>query len=235
MFLDLLIRNLHQSLFRYSEVLKYLKSREVTEDDINKYGIGFNKIIKIIKSDDPEQQSFLDETYKGRKLENKLIFPIKSVMNQVVGLIGRSIETKEFKIFVTERAKFEGFFFGLYEALPYIYKENRVYLVEGPFDQLALSKVLPNTVATLTSKMSDAQFNVLSFYCDNIITFFDSDKAGDKGREKAEQKNNELGTFSSHIYSIKSDYKDPAKYLEDFKFDKFKKYILNKVKQAYIP
>lgn len=223
MFLDTLTQNLHSSIVRYPEVLSYLKSREVTGQDIKKYGIGFSKVVSVPQEDSQDKKNFDEECYRGRLLENKVIFPFRGLFGQVIGFVGRSIDTKVFKVFVIEQAKFEGFFFGLFEALPYIYAENRVYLVEGAFDLLAVSKVLPNSVATMTSKMSDAQYDILSLFCNNIVTIFDSDKAGDLGREKAVEKD-------KRIQSIHIGFKDPAKLLEDFKLKKFKEYMMKKVK-----
>jgi DNA primase len=168
----------------------------------------------------------MEECYRGRKIENKLIFPVKDPFGRNVGLVGRSIESKEFKVFVTEQAKFDGFFFGLYQALPHIYERNLVYVVEGSFDHMAIVKVLPNTVATLTANLSDAQYDLLMMYCDKIITIFDSDKAGNKAREKAEERKN--------VGSIYFGYKDPAKCLEEYGFKYFKEYVLKKASEVIL-
>lgn len=224
MFLDLMIKTLNNSIYRYPEALNYLRSREVTDEDIKKFGIGYSKIIKV--SDEPgnkDWEAFNDECHGGRKIENKIIFPFKDLMGNIIGFVGRAIEVKEFKVFLTDVAKYEGFFFGLYEALPYIYQENRVYLVEGPFDLLALSKVLPNSVGLLTSKLNDAQYEILTMFCNQLITVFDSDKGGDKGREKALEKDNK-------ILSMDLGFKDPARSLETLKLKKFREFVQKKVK-----
>ena len=222
MFLDILINNLHQSLFRYDHVLNYLHSREVTDEDIKKYKIGYNNIVRIPEDSDPEREYFLKSTRNGHKIEGKIIFPYQDALGRIIGFLGRSVEAKEYKVFVTEEAKFTGFFFGLFQALPYIYEQNRAYIVEGPFDQMALAKVLPNTVASLTAGLSDAQYDFLRFYCDEIITVFDSDKTGRYATEKALERKNvqgmELGS-----------YKDPARCLEMLKLSKFRKFILEKI------
>lgn len=228
MFLDLMMISLNRAIYRYPEALNYLQLREVTCEDIKKFQIGYNKIISV--PEEPENKdwkAFNDECFKGRKIENKIIFPFKDLMGEVIGFVGRSIEAKEFKVFLTDRARFEGFFFGLFEALPYIYQENRVYLVEGPFDLLALSKVLPNSVALLTSKMNDAQYDILTLFCDRIVTVFDSDAGGDKGRLKAERKDKK-------IVSIDLGFKDPARMLEVLKFKKFQEYVQKKVKRIIL-
>jgi len=220
MFLDILIENVHNALFRYPEVLRYLQSRYVSEDDIRTYKLGYSKIIGVPDEDSSDRKKFMDECRKGRKLEGKIIFPFKDELGRMVGLIGRAIETKEFKIYVIEKAKHDGFFFGLYEALPHIYRENRVFVVEGPFDYFALMKVFPNTVATMTSGISEAQYEYLNLFCDYIITVFDSDKAGRHGTDRIAEEHKKV--YSMDLGS----YKDPAKCLEMLKLPAFKKFII---------
>jgi DNA primase len=192
----------------------------------------------VPKDSGPDWERFNDYSFKGRKFENKIIFPLKNAMGEVVGIGGRAIDEKVFKIFATDEAKFTGFFFGFYEALPYIFKENRVYVVEGFFDLLALQKILPNTVATLNARLNDDQYKLLKFYCENIIVFFDSDATGDKGREKALARNQE-GTELMVKTSVKylklqsssgfQGYKDPASYLETFGLNAFKSYMKKQI------
>lgn len=223
MFLDTLIQSLNRSIYRYPEALNYLKSREVTEEDIKKYTIGYSRVISVPPGEGIDKENFEKECSGGRALEYKIIFPYRDIFGKVVGFISRDINTKIFKVFVIEQAKFEGHFFGLYEALPYIYSENKAYTVEGPFDLLAISKVLPNSVATMSSKITGYQYEILKLFCDNIVTVFDNDKAGDLGRKKAEE-------IDKKIQSINIGFKDPAKLLEQFKLKKFREYILKKVK-----
>lgn len=217
MFLDILARNLHASISRYPDVLKYLHSRYVTDDDIREYELGFNKIIGVPKEDSTDYKRFMDECWKGRKLENKIIFPLKDRLGRVEGLMGRSVDTKEFKIFATEEAKYTGFFFGLWQALPFIYKEKKVFLVEGPFDLYAFRKIKLNTIATLTSGISENQYKLIKRYCDTIVTVFDSDIPGKRGTREAKEYRN--------VKSIDLKFKDPAKALEILGQNKFIEYI----------
>lgn len=219
MFLDTLVNNLHKSIYRFPEVIKYLHSRHVTDEEIDRYKIGYNKIVGIPEDPGEDRKRMMEECYRGRKLEQKIIFPIRDAMGNTVGLLGRSVITKDFKKYVTEAAKFMGFFFGLSEALPHVFKENKIYLVEGPFDFLALSKVFPNTVATLTSWLSEIQYEFLRCFCDTIVTVFDSDEAGIQGSEKASE-------YEGVIRMDLGSYKDPAVCLEKCSLPGFKKFVL---------
>lgn len=221
MFLDVLIKNFHASISRYPEVLRYLYSRHVTNEEIKKYEIGYKKIVGIPEDPGEDRKRMMSECYNGRKLERKIIFPIKNLCNITVGLIGRTVESKEFKIFVNGEAKYTGFFFGLQQALPHIYKENRVYIVEGPFDYFALVKVFPNTVAVLTSRLSEVKYGLLRKYCDTIVTVFDSDKAGKEGMENALE-------YEGVVQMGTGAYKDPALCLKSLSLSKFKKFMQDK-------
>jgi DNA primase len=226
MFLDNIIETSHKNIFNHSEALQYLKSREVTMEDVKNFKIGFSKFINVSEDNHPDRKRFMDETWKGRKLENKLIFPYNDAFGRVMGLAGRSIESKEFKNFVTDEGKYLGYFFGMTQALPHIYATNKVYVVEGYFDLLALTKVFPNTIATITSGMNEAQYNYLCFFCDNIVTCFDNDEAGELGREK--------WAGSKNVQAMHLGYKDPAQCLETLKLNKFKDYVLKKSREMIL-
>jgi DNA primase len=184
-FLDDLVASLNRSIHGHPEVMDYLRSRGVSEEEVKKYGIGYSKIVKVPDDGSPDRKRFMEESWKGRKFEERVVFPIRDAMGRVIGLIGRSVSVKGFKIFATDEAKFHGMFVGLYEALPHIYKENRVFVVEGPFDFTSLAKVLPNTVSSLTADLNEAQHWLLRMYCDRIVTVFDADEAGRRAADSA--------------------------------------------------
>jgi len=221
MFLDVMVENLNRSIYHQEEALKYLQSRYVSNEDIKNYRIGCSKVVSVPEDTHAERNRFLIESSRGRKFDSKIILPICDPMNRVLGIAGRAIQTKEFKNFITDEGKFVGFFFGLYQALPYIYKENKAYVVEGYFDCMAMSKVFPNTVASMTAGLSTEQHTLLKMFCDSIVTVFDSDDAGRTATEEAKE-------ADSSIQSFEVGYKDPAICLETLGLQKFKKYILKK-------
>lgn|GEM_PF-3759320 len=223
MFLDELSIALNKSIYRYPDVLEYLKSRGLDKNCIDKYRIGYNRIISVHNDGTTECNRFVDEMRGGKKFEETVVFPLQDAIGQVVGLIGRSISIKDFRIFATQRAKFDGFFFGFFQALPYVYSTNRVFVVEGPFDTVAMASIIPNTVGALTAGMSDNQYQLLKTYCDTIVTVFDSDKAG---RRAAEKVGNRSGTWDLNL-----GYKDPSACLQKLSPDSFKKYVEKRIKE----
>lgn len=223
MFLDEIVRVANQAIFRYPDILAYLASRGVTDEEILKYGIGYLRVLRVPDDGSKDREIFLEFSAKGRKFEHKILFPLRGAMGNVVGLIGRSPTSKSFKIYAMEEAKETGFFFGLYEALPAIYEQNRVFVVEGPFDTLALAKVIPNTVGALTAGINDQQYFLLKMYCDLIITVFDSDEAGRKAAEEASR--------WKDVWKLELGFKDPSKCLAELSFEKFKKHVGRKLKE----
>lgn len=221
MFLGTLVNICHRSIFRYSDVLDYLSSRYITNEDIEKYKLGYSRIISLTGDNSSDWERFVDECKKGVKFENKIIFPLKNEVDKIIGISGRGVKSKEFKNFVLDEGKYTGFFFGFYDALPFIYEKNSVFVVEGAIDCISLSKIIPNTVALLTAGLNDAQYDLLKSYCDYIIVIFDSDKTGKYAEKKALEKEG--------LFSLSLGYKDPARCLECLGPVKFKEFIKKKL------
>jgi DNA primase len=205
--------------------LDYLKKRGLTDEEIKEYKLGFSRAIATVDDGSEDYAFFKDETYKGKVFENKIIFPIYDLLGNPAGLLGRSISSKEFKLYLTLESKFLGVLYGLSQALPHIYSTGRVFTVEGPFDYYAFRRVYLNVVGTLTAELTDAQYDILNFFAKDIITVFDSDKTGRKATERAQKK-------WPDVKNISLGYKDPdgvMNYFEDL--DKYSEHIKRKVKE----
>src|SRR5207247_1416074 len=67
-------------------------------------------------------------------------------------------------------------------------QKNRAVVVEGYLDCLMAHQYgFTETVAALGTAFTAAQLGLLQRYCDEVITFFDADAAGQKAAERAEQ------------------------------------------------
>jgi DNA primase len=226
MFLQHFINKLHDSLFHHNAALEYLKSRKLTEDEIREYKIGFSRVVDVVDDGSEDYAFFKDETYKGRAFENKITFPIYDLLGNPAGLLGRAINSKDFKLYLTLESKYLGAFYGLPQALSHIYATGRVFTVEGPFDYFAFKRVYPNVVGTLTAELTDIQYEMLGFFAEDIVAVFDSDKAGRNATERAQKK-------WPNVKSISLGYKDPdgvMKYYENT--DKYSEHVKRKVKEV---
>lgn len=227
MFLDAMAMTLHGSIFRYEPAMSYLASRGVTEEEIRLYKIGYSRIISVPREESPEYETFIKQTDKGRKFENKIIFPIFDVLGRVLGLFGRAIDSKEFKFFLTKEGKHIGALLGLHQALNYIYDTEKVFVVEGPFDLLSFRKVFPNTVSSITAGLYENQYRMLNMYAKTIVTVFDSDTAGREAAEKA------LNRWKN-IVNVNLGYHDPNDCFRSMPFKRYKEYVQKRVSQVLL-
>lgn len=224
MYLDAFIDKASTSILEYKEPMKYLASRGFGSDDIKRWGIGYTRVARVSGAECEDLNKLKEATHGFRNLEGRIIIPLRNILGRVNGIQTRSIDTKVYKDYLMSEAKNMGTLFGLREALPHIRSTRKVFVHEGAFNAMAFSKVFPNTVASLTSFLSDQQVELLRFLSDLIVVVFDNDKAGDIGRAKV------LKTYgSSGFESITIGESDSNACLTMMGPDKFTKYIKSRV------
>ncbi len=115
---------------------------------------------------------------------SRLIFPIHDTQGRAIAFGGRLLEEQkdvpkylnspDSPTFSKSRA-----LFGIYQARRAITQKERVVVVEGYMDVLALSQAgIREVVATLGTALSVDHLRALSRYTRNVIACFDGDKAG---------------------------------------------------------
>lgn len=172
------------SIFEHPTAMKYLAGRAISEGDIRRYGLGYTRFAKIQDNGSDDWRRLKEETFGFKGLENRVIIPLRNIIGRVNGIQTRSLDKKMYKDHMMSEAKAIGAFFGLYEALPFIRATRKVFVHEGAFNCISFSRVFPNSVAALTSFLSEVQVEMLRFLTDLIIVVFDRDEAGDVGRAK---------------------------------------------------
>jgi len=224
MYLNNFVNIAAKYIFNYEEPLKYLIKRGFTREDIEKYQIGFTKYASIKKDASEDYTSLYERTYGFKRLQNKIIFPLKNTIGLVNGLTTRSIQGKKYSNFFLSESKNIGAFFGLYEAIPHIYRTKIVFVHEGGFNAMAFAKVLPNSVASLTAYLNEQQFELLAFFANKIILIYDQDTSGLIGVKKT------IEYYGSrYIESVCIGPDDPNAYLIIQGPEKFDKYIRSKI------
>ena len=127
-----------------------------------------------------EKPSLLDR-YAGR-----VIFPWLNVSGRVVAFGGRLLDSRtkgvqqkyvnspDSEIYHKERE-----LYGLYQAKKAIAKEDRVYMVEGYTDVIAMHQCgVENVVANSGTALSTYQIRLLRRFTQNITLLYDGDEAG---------------------------------------------------------
>jgi len=224
MYLDPFVRRANEAIFRYEEPLEYLNDRGITKDEIRKYSLGYLNIANIKDDETEEYKRFKEQTYNFRALEKKLLIPLKNILGKVNGVITRDLKEKRYKQFFLKEAKDIGTFFGLYEALPEICKQRKVFVHEGAIDAISFAKVFPNSISVLTSRINECQYETLRFFADTIILVFDEDSPGKHGVDTMYK------LFGKkHLYTVSIGFNDSNACLQRMGLESFKRYMRNKV------
>ncbi|XTZ10779.1 MAG: DNA primase [cyanobacterium endosymbiont of Rhopalodia yunnanensis] len=136
------------------------------------------------------------------QFRNRLIIPITDIQGRVIGFGSRTLggdeQPKYLNSHETTLFKKSHTLFALYQAKNSIRSLDKVVVVEGYFDAIALHALgITNTVASLGTALSKVQLKQLLKYTDSkqVILNFDSDLAGKKATQRV------ISDVESLVYS----------------------------------
>jgi DNA primase len=177
---------------------QYFRSRGIRDDIIKKFQLGFALTKRDALANEAKrkgyQEDFLLKTGLCIKNEKGLydrfagraIFPWLNVSGKVVAFGGRKLDaatkgvqqkyvnSPDSEIYHKERE-----LYGIYQAKKAIVKEDRVYMVEGYTDVIAMHQCgLENVVANSGTALSIYQIKLLRRFTQNIVLLYDGDEAG---------------------------------------------------------
>ncbi|MAF89637.1 MAG: DNA primase [Bdellovibrionota bacterium] len=186
------------------DVKSYVQSRKLTEEIIDKFQIGYAKdawddlINYLQRNGGSEKQAGELGLSKRRKtgngsfdiFRNRLMFPILSPSNEVLGFGGRVLKKEDNPKYLNspESLVFHKgrTLYGLHETAKHILTEDQVIVVEGYMDLLALySAGIKNCVANLGTAFTDDHAKLLKRYTKNVVVLFDGDDAGQTAAERS--------------------------------------------------
>ena len=184
-------------------VLEYLKKREITEETVAKFDIGYaldsygglkNYLLKnSINEKILEHTGLFSKSEKGifDTFRNRLMFPIHSITGKVIAFGGRVLQDdqsggKYINSPTTEIYTKGNELYGLFVTKYEIQKRDFALVCEGYTDFLRLyENGFTNSVASLGTSITDAQINLLSRFTKNIFIIYDGDLAGRKAAVRA--------------------------------------------------
>ena len=229
------------NLLKNKKVIDYLESRNITKEQTDFFEIGYaNDSWDQIKNY-LNQKGFLEEGLETGVLiktnnkiydrfRNRVMFPIRNTMGNIIAFGGRTLDKNEGAKYINSPES-KLFFkssqlYGLYESKKDISKLDKIIVVEGYTDVIALHKNnFKNTVATLGTAFTKYHISKLLRYSKNITFCFDGDNAGKAAAWKA--LNNCLAEISDKVtisFSFIVDDKDPDQLCND-NSDEFKSII----------
>lgn len=203
MFLDTMINRANSSLKNYPEVYEYLTiHRDISDEEIKKFRLGCTVAPQIPVEDSDDYRNFMEDTRDKYFLKNKVLIPLENAAGYVNGVITRESDPDakyRYRHFYLSEGKKIGVFFGLPQAIPHIIRTGTVFVVEGAFDCISLSRFIPNTVSTLTSDINEEQMWTLKMISERIVLVFDPDEPGRKGVEWVRRKYGDKGILSREL------------------------------------
>ena len=232
----------YKNLKRFPEVSKYLESRKIETNVIKKFGIGYasdgwDNLLKYLKNKGFSEEDILKtgliikkenkNTYYDR-FRKRVIFPIFDLKSRIIGFGGRVLDDSLPKYLNSPESIVFSKGYNLYginiakEAV----RDKSFILVEGYMDVIKMHvHGYANTVAALGTSLTENQIKLMKRYSKNFYLALDSDNAGQTAALKAInmlKKNNLDGKVV-----IIPDAKDPDEYLNKFGKINFDKLIEN--------
>ena len=176
----------------------YLKQRGVSGEIAARYRLGYapSGWHNLPKSFAPEllQAAGLsvnnEQGHSYDRFRNRIMFPIRDRRGRVVGFGGRVIDAADTPKYLNspETAVFKKGreVYGLYELLAAVRKPERILIVEGYMDVIALAQMgFPCAVASLGTATSGDHVQLLFRYARELVFCFDGDVAGQNAAWKA--------------------------------------------------
>lgn len=195
-----------QQLFRPigKQALSYLQSRGLSNQDIQKFRLGYappGKSLKqhLIQNSSDEQdllelglvsKSKIGDENNYDYFRNRILFPIMDKKGRPIAFGGRvmdsSSEPKYLNSPETPLFRKGENLYAIYQSSTSIREKNSVLLVEGYMDVIALHKAgITNAVAPLGTALTEDQLNLLWKMAPEPIVCFDGDSAGQRASERA--------------------------------------------------
>jgi DNA primase len=180
----------HANLKNSEEVSTYMQGRGIDDGVVQEYKLGFfPQNLEVLKGYIDEEFLFRNCIVKNSyhsdfKDFNKMIIPVFNEYGEPVGIVGRCTDSLDFKALGIPKYKNSSYkkneiLFGLNIAYDYILKSDRVFIVEGYLDQIAMYKNgIKNVVAMGGTAFSKKHMLKLLRLTNNIFFIYDRDEAG---------------------------------------------------------
>lgn len=207
--------------------IQYLKKRELTDETMQRFGLGYagksgTELVQYLR-----QRGFEDELIKDAGLAsfsekyglvsqfwNRVMYPIQDVSGKVIGFGGRVMGDGEPKYLNSPETSVFDKRRNLY-GLNYARKarSGNMILCEGYMDVIAMHQAgFTQAVASLGTAFTPEQANLLRRYTDSVLLAYDSDGAGVKAALRGIGILREAG-LNGKVINMRP-YKDPDEFMK---------------------
>ncbi len=189
----------HLWLSKNKAWLDYIKKRNITEETIKAFRLGyapdsFEELLAFVRKQkiDPDTATTLGLLQKRErdgkyydKLRHRIIFPFQSLGGKIVGFGGRKLKEEQQPKYLNSPEspiyRKGELLYGLYQAVQSIRNAGFAVLVEGYFDLLRLYDAgMKNVVASSGTALGEKQVRILRRYTNDVYVAYDGDEAGKK-------------------------------------------------------
>ncbi len=187
-----------------AEARAYLKSRGVSPETAEEFGIGLSERSGNILAQALQREGFHAELLEKSGLvikrnegegffdrfRGRLMFPIQNEAGKIVGFAGRVLakgdEPKYLNSPETDVYKKSRVLYNIHRAREAARKEGRFVLVEGYMDVIGLSAAgLGEAVASCGTSLTSDQVRLMKRFADKVTVNFDPDAGGARGAERS--------------------------------------------------
>lgn len=217
---------------------QYLRGRELSDETIKKFGLGFanktgNGLTKYLNQQGYDDKlireaglaSFDEKNGMHEKFWNRVMFPIQDINHRVIGFGGRVmgdgtpkyLNSPETPIFDKSRN-----LYGLNFARTA--RAGNIILCEGYMDVISMHQAgFTQAVASLGTAFTTGQANLLRRYTQQVLLAYDSDGAGTGAAIRAIGILKEAGLTGKVINMLP--YKDPDEFMKNLGKEAFEERI----------
>lgn len=183
----------------------YLAERGIDPGVAKRFGLGaapdaWDRLLDFMKAEKVDEDALVaaglavqreNRTGCYDRFRNRLLFTIRDVQGRAVAFGGRAFGDEQPKYLNSPETPLYtkgNLLYAADVAREPMRAKNRALIVEGYIDCLmAHQHGFTETVAALGTAFTSAQLGLLRRYCDEVVTFFDADAAGQKAAARAEE------------------------------------------------
>ena len=233
------------NLFKSNLCKEYLSKRNLTDETIKYFKLGFSSNPKITLYDFLKEQNFKDKEIlesnvvkldKNNKIRdffyNRLMFPISNEFGKIVGFGGRVLDNSNPKYINSPESDFfkkRNILYNLYNVKQNIRSKKNMLICEGYMDVISLyDKNIKTAVAPLGTSLTDSHLQLSWKYVNKPTLMFDGDASGLKASFKSAIMSLPHLTPSKLLqFVILPNEYDPDTYINEFSLKKFATYLKN--------
>lgn len=211
--------------------MAYMMKRGIQSDTMRTFGIGYaddtwDSLYRFLKGRGMQEEPMMElgllaSSSRNRnkyydKFRGRVMFPIQNASGKVIGFGGRTLDPEGIPKYLNSKESpvfhKKNNLYGLYTARKAVREEDRIVIVEGYMDVIALYQSgIRNVVASLGTALTEQQARLIKRYTKNVVLSYDADQAGQTAALRGSDLLHREGLHVSVLHV--TDGKDPDEFI----------------------